>query len=376
MAIFIDVSAAVHGRAGLGRYAESLARASIEQHPDRFALFHNLDSGIRPLAGLEQVPCHTVRAGYRRWRTLVWAGQLLRLGYERLIPGAELFHATEHLLMPLKQVPTVLTVHDLIYRLYPRYHKAMNYLYLSAAMPLYVERAHAVITISESSKRDLIRLYNVPEDKVSVVHEAPSAHFEPASPDQIENVRHRHGLPKRFVLTVGTIEPRKNLTRLVNAVGLVRDMGIDLGLVIAGTRGWLYEGFFRHLEGHKHRNAVILTGHFPDEDLPALYSAAELCAVPSLYEGFGLPILEAMACNVPVACSDSSSLPELGGEAARYFDPADERQMAEVMRGVLQNGALREEMRVTGMAQAKRFSWVRAAEETMAVYEQVLDRQR
>jgi len=376
MVIYVDVSAAVHSRAGLGRYAESLARALVARYPGRFALFYNCDPGVRPLTGLEQVPIRIVRASYRPWRALVWLGQLLGMGYDRLVPDAELFHATEHLLMPLKRVPTVLTVHDLIYRLYPRYHKPMNYLYLNAAMPLYVKRANAVITISESSKRDLIRLYGIPPDKVTVIYEAAAPHFKPAPPDRIATVRRRYGLPERYLLTVGTIEPRKNLVRLVDAVGLVREMGFDVGLVIVGSRGWLYEDFFRHLERHEHRDAVFLIGYVPDEDLPAVYSAATLCVLPSLYEGFGLPILEAMACGTPVACSNTSSLPELGGRAARYFDPTDEEQMAEVIAEVLRDGTLREEMRVRSMVQVRRFSWARTAEETFAVYQKVLARGR
>jgi glycosyltransferase involved in cell wall biosynthesis len=302
----------------------------------------------------------------------VWLGQLTRADFSRLIPGAELFHATEHLLMPLRDLPTVLTVHDLIYHLFPQYHKRLNYTYLNAAMPLYVQRADAVVTISESSKRDLVRLYGVDPQKVTVIYEAASAHLRPAPRDDVDRVRQAYGLPESFVITVGTIEPRKNLSRLLDALMISRRSGHDVGLVIVGSKGWLYEGFYRKLEQHEGREHVLLTGYLPDEDLAAVYSAAQLCVVPSLYEGFGLPVLEAMACGTPVACSNVSSLPELGGPAALYFDPCDAQEMAGCIGQLAGQPALREELRAKGMAQAARFSWERTARETFAVYQKVV----
>jgi len=372
MAIYIDISAAVHGRAGLGRYAESLARALVQKHPKRFAFFYNQDREAKPLAGLESVPTRTVRAGYKPWRMAVWLGQFLGLGFERLVPEAELYHATEHLLLPLRQVPTVLTVHDLIYHLFPEHHKPLNYWFLNRAMPLFVQRARAVIAVSESTKRDLIRCYGVHPDKITVVHEAAAPHFRPASPEAIAAVRARYGLPEGFILTVGTIEPRKNLSRLLDTVQRLRQEGDDARLAVVGSKGWLYEGFFRRLEELQLGDAVLLPGYVPDADLPAVYSAATLCVLPSLYEGFGLSVLEAMACGTAVVCSRASSLPEVGGNAAHYFDPTDVEEMAEAIGAVWHNEALRTEMGKRGLAQAARFSWARVAEETMAVYQRVM----
>lgn len=373
MAIYIDVSAAVHGRAGLGRYAESLARALVQEYPGRFALFYNRDRGTSPLAGLEGVPVRTIRAGYKSWRMAVWLGQLLGLGFERLVPEAELYHATEHLLLPLRRVPTVLTVHDLIYHLFPEYHKPLNYWFLNRAMPLFVQRARAVIAISESTRRDLIRCYGIPPDKVTVVYEAAAPCFRPASPEAIAAVRARYRLPEDFILTVGTIEPRKNLPRLLDALQRLRQQGDNVRLVVVGSKGWLYEGFFRRLEELQLGGAVLLPGYVPEADLPAVYSAARLCVLPSLYEGFGLSVLEAMACGTAVVCSRAASLPEVGGSAAHYFDPTDVEEMAEAIKTVWQNEELRAEMSQRGLAQAARFSWMQAAEETMAVYRRAMD---
>ena len=371
MAIYLDVSAAVHGRAGLGRYAANLARALSNIAADRLALFYNRSGEMHLLVGLEHLPARSVHAGYKPWRMAVWLGQLARVGFNCLVPDAELFHATEHLLMPLRGVSTVLTVHDLIFHLFPEHHKPLNYWYLNLALPLYCQRATAIIAVSEATRRDLVRCWGLDPARITVVHEAADPRFRPASPESIATVRQRYGLPPRFLVTVGVIEPRKNLARLLDALAILR-RDEDVHLVIVGGKGWLTSEFFRKLEAFPHRRAVTLTGYVPDEDLPAVYSAATLCVQPSLYEGFGLPLLEAMACGVPLVCSQASSFPEIGGDAARYFAPTDAEDMAETIRSVWHDEALRAEMRTRGLAQAARFSWARAARETMAVYERVL----
>ena len=375
MAIYIDIAAAVHGRAGLGRYAQSLARALVAKDPARFALFFNRSGEVHPLgalAGLQGIPARSVRAGYKPWRMAVWLGQLARLSFDRLLPGAELYHATEHLLMPLRRVPTVLTVHDLIFNIFPQHHKRLNRWYLYAALPLYCRRASAVIAVSQATKADLVRLYGLDPAKITVVHEAAEPHFAPASPAQVAAARSRYHLPDNYLLHVGTIEPRKNLDRLLDALHRHRAGGEDAQLVIVGSKGWLYQSFFRRLEELALGDAVALPGYVPDADLPAVYSGARLAVMPSLYEGFGLPVLEAMACGTPVVCSHTSSLPEVGGNAARYFDPADVAAMAGAIQTVWNDEALRETMRQDGLARAAQFSWARAADETLAVYERVI----
>ncbi len=373
MFIYLDVSAAVHRRAGLGRYAESLARALVAAHPGGYALFYNRERGMRPLAGLEHLPARTVGLGYKPWRMLVWLGQLAHVGFDRLLPGAELFHATEHLLLPLRSVPTVLTVHDLIFRHLPEHHKPLNRWYLNLTLPLYCRRAARIIAISERTRRDLVAAYDLPSEKIAVVYEAAAPRFRLQSPETVTTVRARYGLPARYLIFVGTIEPRKNLIRLLSVFEVLRDDGLTDGLVVVGRRGWLYDDFFAAVERSPARDAVTFPGYVADEDLPALYAGAQTLVFPSLYEGFGLPVLEAMACGVPVAASRASSIPEVGGEAALYFDPTDVEEMIEVLRRLLRDAVLREEMRTEGLRQAARFSWQRAAAETESVYDAVLN---
>jgi glycosyltransferase involved in cell wall biosynthesis len=181
-------------------------------------------------------------------------------------------------------------------------------------------------------------------------------------------------LPEQFILSLGTIEPRKNLASLLEAYRVLRNQGSDLGLVIVGKKGWLYEGFFHRLRELGLENEVLFTGFVPDEDLPAICSAAELFVFPSLYEGFGLPVLEAMACGAPVITSNVSSLPEVAGNAALLVDPASVRELTEAMAAVLQDEELRTSLQSKGPKQAARFSWEKAARETLAVYQSVLKR--
>jgi glycosyltransferase involved in cell wall biosynthesis len=228
------------------------------------------------------------------------------------------------------------------------------------------------VTVSESSRQDIVSQYGLDPDKVTVVCEAAAPDFRPAPAATKEEVRRRYGLPERFLIHVGTIEPRKNLTRLVEALHLLREQGLDIPLVVVGQKGWLYAGLFRRLEELGMEDRVHFPGYVVASDLPLLYGAATATAMPSVYEGFGLPILEAMACGTPVVCSNSSSLPELGGQAARYFDPYDAEGMAAAILPVWTQAAMREEMREQGLAQAARFSWERAAEETLALYDRVL----
>ena len=370
--VYFDISAAVHRRAGLGRYAESLARALLPLLGDELAFFYNREAGIEPLTGLERVPARTVDLGYKPWRMLVWLGQTPHVGFNRLVPGAELFHATEHLLLPLRGVPTVLTVHDLIFRRYPAHHKRLNRWYLNATMPLFCRRAGHIIAVSEQSKRDVIAAYGIPADKITVIYEAADRSFCPQPPAAVTAVRERFGLPQRYLLFVGTIEPRKNLGRLLAAFEQLHAEGLTDALVIVGKRGWLYDDFFARLGQSPAKTAIIFPGFVPDADLPAVYAGAQALAFPSEFEGFGLPVLEAMACGTPVVCANNSSLPEVAGDAALLIDPLDVAALTDGLARVLQDKPLREQMRVVGLAQAARFSWVRAADETLAVYRRLM----
>ena len=371
MAAYLDVSAAVHHRAGLGRYAESLACALAPLLPECLALFYNRERGVEPLPGLEGLPRSTVALGYKPWRMLVWLGQLAHVGFNRLVPNATLFHATEHLLLPLRDVPTVLTVHDLIFRHLPEQHKPLNRWYLNLTMPLYCRRATHIIAVSEQTRRDVVSAYGVPAGKISVIYEAADPRFRSQPPEIVAAARARHGLPERYLLFVGTIEPRKNLARLLTAFERLQAENLTDALVIVGKRGWLTGDFDAALERSPAKQAVLFPGFVPDADLPAVYAGAQVLAMPSLYEGFGLPVLEAMACATPVACSNSSSLPEIAGDAALLFDPTEVDGIRDALRRILRDADVRAQLRDAGLRRAGQFSWDRAAQETLALYQRL-----
>jgi glycosyltransferase involved in cell wall biosynthesis len=372
MTVTIDISAAVNGRAGLGRYAASLSRAVDDLKPGRIRLFANQTPQAQALPELSHIPLDAIRIGYKPWRMAILLAQAAGIGFNRLVGQTDVFHSTEHLLMPLRRTPTVLTVHDLIYHLFPAHHKRLNYWYLNLAMPLYVRRASHVITVSENTRRDLIRLYGTPAEKITVVYEAPSPGFKPPLETHIQTVRREYQLPARYLVTLGTIEPRKNLPRLVEALAALRRDDPGLRLVVIGAKGWLYEGFFRAIDAFDQADAVILPGYVPDEDLPALLGGALAAVQPSLYEGFGLPVLEAMACGTPVACSATSSLGEVAGDAAITFDPVEVDDMIAALQRLAADPALRDSLREKGLRRAAQFSWARTAAETWAVYEGVM----
>ncbi|MBN2304316.1 MAG: glycosyltransferase family 4 protein [Anaerolineae bacterium] len=371
MTTYIDVSAAVNNRAGLGRYTRSLVQAMLPEMDSPPTLFYNRTGQVQTYPEWTGVPQRAINLGYKPWRMLVWMGQLGRLSYGRLTPGATLFHATEHLLLPLRGVPTVLTVHDLIYKLFPQHHKRLNYWYLNAAMPLFVKRADAIIVVSQATKNDLMRHYGTPDHKITVVHEAAAPHFQVVPDDEVARVRAKYHLPERFLLAVGTIEPRKNLARLAESLAQLRRDDPALGLVVVGAKGWLYEEFFQRIEELGLQNHVLLPGYVPDDDLPAVFRAATVYVMASMYEGAGLPVLEAMACGAPVVSSRESSMPELGADVARYFNPYDIDHMTGVIKLVLDDEPLRAEMAAAGPERAARFSWQRAARETLGVYRSV-----
>jgi glycosyltransferase involved in cell wall biosynthesis len=370
--IYVDVSAAVHSRAGLGRYSENLARALIQHTPNDIGLFYN-GWGNRGLpGGLQDIHYKKVNLGYKPWRMAVLAGQLAKVSYGRLVPGAKLFHATEHLLMPLGNVPTVLTVHDLIFKLYPEYHKKLNYHYLNQAMPIFCQRASAIIAVSEATRTDIVTHYDVDPDKITVVYEAAADSFRPPGKSEINDVRKRYQLPLHYLIHIGTLEPRKNLIRLLDAFQIVRKEHPELGLVLAGARGWLNDAFFGRVKDEILQEYVKMLGWVPDSDLPAIVAAADLAVQPSLYEGFGLPILEHLACGQIVAASNSGSHPEVGGDAAAYFDPLSVDDMASTINRLLSDKGEREKRRQLSLAQARKFSWQQTAERTSEIYQSLM----
>ena len=364
----VDLSAAAHERAGLGRYAASLAEALVEQGVPLTAFVNDVKgSHLQP--PLSELPTHTARLPRRRWRLRAAASYFGGPSMDRAFRGVGLFHATEHLLPKLTEARSVFTLHDTAFLNFPQYHLPRNRIFLRTMMPRFLERADRIIAVSENTRRDALRFYPLDPETIDVIPEGVDARFRPIlDRTSISSVRHRYRLPERFILSLGTIEPRKNLPTLLEAYAALRSRHPDVHLVIAGGNGWLYERFFDRLRTLGLEGEVVLTGYVPDEDVPALLNAAEVFAFPSEFEGFGLPPLEAMACGVPVVCSNAASLPEVVGDAGLQLPPREVHAWVAALDGVLSDSRLRSELRARGLARAGRFTWDLAAKRTLEVY--------
>jgi glycosyltransferase involved in cell wall biosynthesis len=371
MPICLDLSAAAHERAGLGRYAAGLAQALLPLEPQLHVFVNDpRESRLRP--PLSDLPTHTANLPRKRWRLRAAISYLGGPSMDHAFDGVTLFHATEHLLPKLTRARSVFTLHDTGYLLYPQYHLLQNRIYLTLMMPHFLARTDRVIAVSEATRRDALRFYGLPPEKIVVIPEGVEPRFQPESdPARLAVVRQKYALPDRFILYVGTIEPRKNLNTLIEAYATLRAQHPDVELVIAGGKGWLYENFFMRLRSLGLENRVTLAGYVPDDDLPALINCAEVFAFPSVFEGFGLPPLEAMACGVPVVCSNASSLPEVVGDAGIQLPPADPRAWAEALDRILLDRVLHSALRARGLARARLFTWDAAARKTFEIYHSV-----
>jgi glycosyltransferase involved in cell wall biosynthesis len=258
----------------------------------------------------------------------------------------------------------------LSFMLYPEAFNRPNARYLQHFTMLSVRRADRVIAVSESTKGDVVRLLGVAPEKVAVVYHGVENEFRPLDQGaEMDEFRARVRLPERFILCFGTLEPRKNLATLIAAYALLRkESRLPHKLVIAGGKGWRFEHVFAAVDEAGLQDDVLFPGYVPSDEQPMWYNAAEVFAYPSLYEGFGFPPLEALACGTPVVASNRSSLPEVVGDAGLLVDPLDAVELAEALRRVLTDGGLRQELVARGLARAQSFSWSRAARETVEVY--------
>jgi glycosyltransferase involved in cell wall biosynthesis len=421
MRVGIDYTAAVWQGAGIGRYTRELIRAVVAAGSEfEYRLFYAarlLASDSPYLAELDQLCAAypNVRAVpiplTPRRMTQLWQRLRVPLPVEIFTGPLDLLHAPDFVLPPTR-ARTLLTIHDLSFVVHPECAVPSMVRYLTDAVPRSLRRAQVVLADSEATRRDLARLLAIDPAQVVVVYPGVAPRFRPLPAAEIEPVRLRLGLPERFLLFVGTLEPRKNLVRLLEAFARLderrttndrrgqrdketRGQGdretetqhstlntqnfssildppssvpSDLHLVIAGRRGWLYEDVFAAIERLRLGDRVRVLDFVDDKDLPALYNLAGAFVYPSIYEGFGLPALEALACGTPVVTSNNSSLPEVVGDAALLAPAEDVGALAEALRRAVTDQTLRARLRSAGPDRARAFTWERAAQQILACY--------
>jgi len=306
----------------------------------------------------------TSRAAVRvLWEQLVQPWTLRRI-------GAHLVHGPAFVGPLLAPCPVVITIHDLSFIRFPTLFRPAKRLYLTVLTRLSARRARRLIAVSAHTAAETTRLLGVPSERIDVVYHGVDPVFHPLPADEVAVFRQRRGLPERFVLCVGTLEPRKNQTRLVEAFARIHDGQVKL--VLVGGKGWLYDELFTRVEALGLSKEIIFPGYVMNDELPLWYNAATILAYPSLYEGFGMPVLEAQACGTPVLTSNVSSLPEAAGDAASMVDPYDVEALAAELDRLLTDKLLRHELRKRGLAHASQFTWPLMAQETADVYRRAL----
>lgn len=369
MRIAIDATSVPPRPAGAGVYAIELVRALAARTPggDGYAVFTRGAWFDETVAGRRDWRIERVRASSRPTRT---AWEQARLPMRLRALGADVLHSTHHTL-PLApmRAARVVTVHDVTFFRIPKRYPPVRRAYMQLSTRLAAAVAVAVIVPSRAVREDAVRALRLAPEKVHVVYEAPASRFTPIDRGRALAVLGKHDVEAPYILNVGSLEPGKNRGRLICALHALRREGLCQQLVVIGQPAWRFEEDFALVEELGMNDAVRFLGYVADDELPAFYAGATAFAFPSLYEGFGLPVIEAMACGAPVLTSAIGATAEVAGDASLLVDPHSVEQIRDGLRRLLTDAGLRDDLRRRGVERAAEFSWARAAAETHAVYQ-------
>ena len=366
MRIAFDGTTLTPGRTGVGYYTEHLLQhlaREVEQTGDEIIVVSN-----KPIDTERPLPNHVrVHEGHRFPVRIGWMQMCAARALDALRP--DVAHFTNGMIPIGSPVSTIVTIHDMSLRLYPQCHPVRRLLLNRPLMHIAIRDAASIVTVSDSARRDLLRLHGVPADRVSVVHEAASPAFQPIDDRaELERVRVQYQLPPRFILYVGTIEPRKNLARLIEAFADARSRGVPHHLVCVGPYGWASRDLASRIERLGLKDLIHFTGYARFEDLPAIYNLGDFFVFPSLYEGFGLPVVEAMASGIAVITSSTSSLGEIAADAAETIEPTSIDAIAAAIVRLSTDEDRRRDLAERGRRRAQMFSWAQTAKQMLAVY--------
>lgn len=353
----IDASRAVSDApTGTEYYARALIDALLRlESPYRFRLYTRSNPAKNSFPQTNNYDIRSIPSP-RLWTHL-------RLSYEMLTSPPDVLFVPSHVLPFLHPHNSLVTVHDLGYKYFPEAHPPLARAYLDLSTRWNVNVGKMVFADSNATRADILRFYGATLEKIRVVYPAYNADvFKPVSDGEIERVRAKYGLASPYLISVGTVQPRKNYSRLVEAAASLPQ---EYVLVIVGKKGWGFDALLTRIRELRLETRTKILDYVPLADLPALYGDARLAVFPSLYEGFGFPALEAQACGTPLACSNTSSLPEVAGEGAEYFDPLDVYGMSKIFTRILDNDAERSDLIERGLANVQRFSWERAAQQVL-----------
>lgn len=369
MRICVDIQPALSQRAGIGRYTRHLVQHLGEfAGEDELSLFcfdfsrRGLDFEA-PRTRIQAVRWCPGRIAQQAWKRLHWPP------YNWFAGPADLYHFPNFVIPPLTRGGSIVTIHDMSFIRHPEFAEPKNLRYLSATIRRTAHKADAIVTDSKFSAMEIQDLLGIPAGRVFPIHLGVAPECRPPSPDDIANTRRILDLDRPYLLTVGTIEPRKNLPLLVEAFEQLKDFDGDL--VVAGMTGWKFEPILDRIKTSSAASRIRLLSYVPDGELPGLYAGAAVFAIPSVYEGFGLPPLEAMACGTPVVSSRGGSLPEVLGDAAILVEEFNAGAWATALQSLLSDAALRTRLVAAGLRHAAQFTWRETARQTWNVYRQV-----
>ncbi len=364
MRIGVDLSVIQSTKSGVDWYTYNVLNemAGLLEPHEQLYLFSNRDNGFeQDMAGRPGVVI--IRSHFRYQEP--WRQFLLPLLLRK--HQIDVCFFTNFVVAVTAPCPMVLTIHDLSFKLFPRTHSLRNVIWTRSLVPVSVRRSARIIAVSNNTKLDLIRLMNVSNRKVEVIHEGVSGEFTPNPGPDDKQALDRYGIVKPYLLFVGTLEPRKNINLLIKGFDKITNDFPDVHLVLVGRRGWMAQAIFDELEQRELLGKVHITGYVREPDLPALYRGASALIYPSLYEGFGLPPLEAMASGTPVIVSRGSSLPEVVGDAGLYVNPLDSGELAVKIKEVLGDAGLAASLKEKGLRRAALFTWKNAAARTLDI---------
>jgi glycosyltransferase involved in cell wall biosynthesis len=375
--IGIDYTAALKQSGGIGRYARGLITTLAElDKQNHYTLLAAADAPLEDLKFFQPYPnfSHKIYPLPERWLTIGWHRFYLPIPVEWFAGTLDLFHSPNFILPPVRRAKTLLTVHDLSFIRHPQGAVDSLRQWLNKVVPHSLARADHILADSQSTKNDLVEIFNIEPANITVVGAGVEERFQPITdPLKLQAIRQRYHLPPgEFILGLGALEPRKNFTGLMKAYAQspVRETH---HLVIAGGKGWLYDDIFATAENSPVKDRIHLIGFVDDNDLPALYSLADVFAFPSHYEGFGIPVIEAMACGTPVVCANNSCLPEVAGQSALQITATDTTALSEALYRMVIDFSLREQAIKEGFIQAQKFTWPAAAQRLLNVYQRLLE---
>jgi len=379
MRVGLDGSPLLEIKTGVGRYTHELATALNRLSLDLELFYYYGTSWSQQIVSIDVDDVrsirHTVKSGLKKCLPIALKERIK----EKIFKGGyhknklDLYHATNYI-APGFDIPLVVTVYDLSFLRYPETHSARRLAWLSRGFLSTIQRARQVITISEFSKNEIIDLLGVSKENISIAYPGVDSCFRPLNPDILQKKLKNWSLkPDGYILSVGTLEPRKNLLNLFKAYELLPNgLKENWPLVVVGMAGWKEKTIIKEMDALIRKGNLIPLGYLSDDELAVIYSGAKLFVYPSLYEGFGMPLLEAMACGTPVVSSDRGSMPEVVGNAAALMDPKNVEAMSRSLESIIDDSQKCDTLSHMGLQQASNFTWPACAEKTFGVYQKAL----